>query len=435
MFGTGLGHLLPVVWQRRVHRLIRPIAADWFGMRLRGLARPASGPRHLSGRRVAILGLFCRRVGIGRGAELLAKELETEGALVTKIDVSDALHLRPNRTCDDVTGISILTTVRFDLIIVHLNPPEFSHVRLKLPSAAIDHSTLVGYFAWELDRMPASWRESVACCNQVWVPSVFVAQSIERSFPEALTKLAVREHRVELDKLPTRTATARCRARGRLGLRDDTFVVLTSFSVQSTVARKNPLAAVQAFRQAMDSPNTGAELLVRCLDVDASPDALLPLEQAAAGDSRIHLVRIGKEMSEIEDAYLAADMYISLHRSEGFGLNLAEALAIGLPVLATRWGLSDSIAEHPNFIGVPSKLVPVIDPQHIYDQVPGARWAEADVEFAATALRRCVAAGAESKSRPTRNSDIGPPTAQYQSGSRPVGIHQNKMMAPTRNSP
>jgi len=283
--------------------------------------------------------------------------------------------------------------------------------------------------------MPASWRESVACCNQVWVPSVFVAQSIERSFPEAQTKLAVREHRVELDKLPTRTATARCRARGRLGLRDDTFVVLTSFSVQSTVARKNPLAAVQAFRQAMDSPNTGAELLVRCLDVDASPDALLPLEQAAAGDSRIHLVRIGKEMSEIEDAYLAADMYISLHRSEGFGLNLAEALAIGLPVLATRWGLSDSIAEHPNFIGVPSKLVPVIDPQHIYDQVPGARWAEADVEFAATALRRCVAAGAESKSRPTRNSDIGPPTAQYQSGSRPVGIHQNKMMAPTRNSP
>jgi hypothetical protein len=165
MFGTGLGHLLSVVWQRRVHRLIRPIADDWFGMRLRGLARPASGPGHLSGRRVAILGLFCRRVGIGRGAELLAKELEQEGALVTKIDMCDALHLRTNRTCDDVTGIGVLTAVRFDLIIVHLNPPEFSHVRLKLPSAAIDRTTLVGYFAWELDRMPASWRESVACCN------------------------------------------------------------------------------------------------------------------------------------------------------------------------------------------------------------------------------------------------------------------------------
>jgi glycosyltransferase involved in cell wall biosynthesis len=238
--------------------------------------------------------------------------------------------------------------------------------------------------------MPASWRESVACCNQVWVPSPFVARSIEQSFPEAQAKIRVREHRVELDKLPTRTAVARCRARNRLGLRDDTFVVLTSFSVRSTVARKNPLAAIQAFRKAMGSLKTRAELLVRCLDVDACPDVLLPLHQAAAGDSRIHLARIGQETSEIEDAYLAADMYISLHRSEGFGLNLVEALALGLPVLATGWGLSDSITGHPNFIGVPWTLVPVIDPQHIYDQVPGARWAEADVEFAAAALRKLI---------------------------------------------
>jgi glycosyltransferase involved in cell wall biosynthesis len=369
---------------------MRPIAAHWLRMRLHGLTRPASGPRHLNGRRVAILGLFCRRLGIGRGADLLAKELEREGALVTKIDVTDALHLRPNRTCDDVSGVGVLNAVQFDLVIVNLNPPEFCHVRLKLPHEAINHSTLVGYFTWELDRVPANWHESVACCNQVWVPSLFVAQSIERSFPDTQTKIRVREHLIELDKLPTRTAVARCMGRNRLGLRDDTFVVLTSFSVRSTVARKNPLAAVQAFRKAMDSPNTRAELLVRCLDVDACPDALLPLEQAAAGDSRIHLVRIGQETSEIEDAYLAADMYMSLHRSEGFGLNLAEALALGLPVLATRWGLSDSIAAHPNFIGVPSKLVPVIDPQHTYDQVPGARWAEADVEFAAAALRKRV---------------------------------------------
>lgn len=396
MFGTGLGRLLPVAWHPTVHRLIRSIVAYWLRIRLRGLARPTSGPWHLNGCRVAILGLFCRRIGIGRGAELLAKELEREGALVTKIDVTDVLHLRPNRISDDVTGIGILTTMRFDLIIVHLNPPEFCYIRLKLPHAAIDHSTLVGYFAWELERMPSSWRASVTCCNQVWVPSVFVAQAVERSFPEAHTKLGVREHRVELDKLPMRTATARCRARNRLGLRNDTFVVLTSFSVQSTLARKNPLAAIQSFRKAMDSPNTRAELLVRCLDVEAQPDALLPLEQAAAGDSRIHLMKIGPETSDIDEAYLAADMYISLHRSEGFGLNLAEALALGLPVLATRWGLSDSITGHANFIGVPSKLVAVMDPQHMYDQVPGARWAEADVEFAAAALRSCIGAGVES---------------------------------------
>src|SRR5262249_27231210 len=200
---------------------MRPIMAYWLRTRLRRLARPAVGPQHLSGCRVAILGLFRRRVGIGRGAELLAKELETEGAVVTKIDVTTALHLRPNQACDDVTGIGILTAERFDLIIVHLNPPEFSRVRLKLSHAAIDRSTLVGHFAWELDRVPAGWRESVACCNQVWVSSAFVAQSIERSFPEAQKKIRVREYRVELNKLPTRTAAERCAARIRLGLRND----------------------------------------------------------------------------------------------------------------------------------------------------------------------------------------------------------------------
>ena len=167
-------------------------------------------------------------------------------------------------------------------------------------------------------------------------------------------------------------------------------MVLTSFSVGSIVARKNPLATIQAFRKAMGSLETPAELLVRCLDADAFPDALSSLDQAAAGDPRIHIVRIGQETSEIEDAYLATDIYVSLHRSEGFGLNLAEALALGLPVLATGWGLSDSITGHPSFIGVPSVLVPVIDPQHVYDQVPGARWAEADVEFAAAELRKRV---------------------------------------------
>jgi glycosyltransferase involved in cell wall biosynthesis len=394
MFGTGLVRYLPVAWQPKIRRLVQPIAAYWLRMRLRGLTRPASSPPHLGGRRVALLGLFCWRIGIGRNAELLAKELEEEGALVTRIDVTAILRLRPNQIRDDVVSIDILTAVRFDLIIVHLNPPEFSFVRLKLPQAATQSSTLVGFFAWELDRVPENWRESVACCNQVWVPSAFVAQSIERCFPDAHAKVRVREPRVELDKLPTRTVEGRYAARNRVGLRDDTVVVLTSFSVRSTLARKNPVAAIQAFRKSTGDLKIPAELFVRCLDADAFPSALLSLKQAAADDPRIHLVPIGQETSEIEDAYFAADIYISLHRSEGFGLNLAEALALGLPVLATRWGLSQSISAHPNFIGVPSKLVPVIDPQHIYDQVAGALWAEADVEFAAAELRRLMATSA-----------------------------------------
>jgi glycosyltransferase involved in cell wall biosynthesis len=391
MFRTGLGSRLPNSWRTRIHWPLSPLRMCYLHIRLRKLHRPASGPQHLGECRVAVLGLFRRRVALGRAADLLANELELEGALVTKVDVTDVLGRKRNQIRDDVNDFGILELMRFDAVILHLNPSDFCLVRLRLPFDAVRYSCLVGYFAWELDRAPASWFDSVACCNQIWVPSAFVAQAIERSFPEARAKLRVREHRVELEKLPKRTSMARNMARRRLRMRNDAFVVLTSFSANSNVARKNPVAAVEAFCKAVECIDAPAQMLVRCLDFEAFEDELRPLKHAVSRDPRIRLVLIGQfESSDIEDAYLAADIYISLHRSEGFGLNLAEALTIGMPVIATRWGLTESIAGHPNFTGVPSRLVPVIDPQHIYDQVPDAHWAEPDIEFAAIQLRKRI---------------------------------------------
>ena len=391
MFGTGLGARLPKIWRTRIHRSLSPFRIYYNHIKLRKLRRPVSGPQHFGECRVVILGLFGLRGGLGRAAELLAKELEHEGALVARIDVTDAFGWRPNQIRDGVSDLSALKLMRFDVVVVHLNPPDLCLLLQKHLSDAVRYSCLVGYFAWELDRVPETWFDGIACCNQIWVPSAFVARAIEQSVPGARAKLRVREHRVDLEKLPKRTSMARSMARRRLRLREDAFVILTSFSANSNVARKNPVAAVEAFCKAMECVDTPAQMLVRCLDFEDFQDELRPLKRAVSDDPRIRLMLIGQhKSSSIEDAYLAADLYLSLHRSEGFGLNLAEALEIGLPVIATQWGLTDSIVSHPNFTGVPSRLVSVIDSQHTYDQVPAAHWADPDIEFAAAQLRKRI---------------------------------------------
>lgn len=369
---------------------LRPLAERTLRRRLAAVARPPGGPDDLLGLRVALLGIFSNRMGLGQGAELLARQLTAEGALVARVDVGEELSLPRNQVRADVQALAALRPGSYDLVIVHLNPPEFSQLRTRL-APELFQVPLVGVFLWELDRVPQNWREAVQCCDQVWAPSPFVAEAITTTFPDLRSRLRVRPYAVDLDPMAQRTMPARLAARAQLGIDPDAFLVLTSFSMKSTLARKNPVAAIQAFRRAFPAAETNAVHLIRCLDHAAFPEGMRRMEAAADGDGRIRIVAIGREESSIEDAYLACDVYLSLHRSEGFGLNLAEALSMGLPVIGTRWSLGDAIADHRLFIPVPSTLVGVVDDQHLYDRVPGARWAEPDVAFAADALSRVAA--------------------------------------------
>ncbi|GGC51403.1 glycosyltransferase [Chelatococcus reniformis] len=380
---------------------LRPLAERRLRHRLAALARPPGGPEDLLGLRVALFGIFSNRMGLGQGAELLARQLTAQGALVDRIDVAGELGLPGNLVRTEVRPVSELRAGGHDLVIVHLNPPEFGQLRTQL-APELFQVPIIGVFLWELDRVPRDWREAIQSCDQVWTPSVFIAEAITATFPDLADRLRVRPYAVDLDPMAQRTMPARLAARTRLGVDPDTFLVLTSFSMKSTLARKNPIAAIEAFRRAFPA-EVNATHLIRCLDHAAFPEGLARMQAAASGDARIRVAAIGREESSIEDAYLACDVYLSLHRSEGFGLNLAEALSMGLPVIGTRWSLGDAIADHRLFIPVPSTLVAVVDDQHLYDGVAGARWAEPDIAFAADALSRVAASAHAPDTGPSKS--------------------------------
>lgn len=342
-----------------------------------------------------MVGVFRSRIGLGRGAELLAREMEGRGAQVTRVDATHAIGLEPNTDRTDVAEFADLPALPVDDLVIHLNPPEFLHLLLGIGPLLLRRLSITGYWAWELDRAPRSWEASLSCVDQLWVPSRFVADALKGTFPGAAAPIEVVPYAVELDAFAPPSPAERARARTKLGFASDDFVVLTSFSMLSTLARKNPIGAIEAFRQAFPASVAASKLVLRCLDPDAFPEGLASLREAASGDRRIALEEVRARNSSIQDHYFAADLYLSLHRGEGFGLNLAEALLLGLPVVATGWSLTEWLARHPLMHTMPSTLVPVEDPQGVYD-IPGAHWAEPDIAAAAEHLRRLR----ETKSRP-----------------------------------
>ncbi len=385
---TGLGRFLSGSTLRRVDGWKRRLVERRQRRGLASLARPGRSEIAIAGARIAVIGLFGARIGLSQAALLLAEELRAEGAQVALFDCCAETGQKPRPLDAGIGSLSSFDPAAFDLAVLHMNPPEFSALLLHLAGQSRLPKVVVGFFAWELSIAPASWRAAIAAADAVWVPSRFVRDALALSFPDLAERVSIREHQVTFGAFEPPDPARRREARARLGLPADAHVVLQSFSMRSTMARKNPLGAMAAFGLAFPPQEAQARLVMRCLDHEVFEAGAEQMRQAARGDPRIDLRFEAPTEAGLADHYAAADVYLSLHRSEGFGLNLAECLHLGLPVVATAWGLTASIAGHPLFHAVSSSLVPVVDPQHGYDRVPGARWAQADVAEAAAILRR-----------------------------------------------
>jgi glycosyltransferase involved in cell wall biosynthesis len=173
--------------------------------------------------------------------------------------------------------------------------------------------------------------------------------------------------------------------RDRLGLPRDALVVLNVFHLGSAFSRKNPLAAIAAFRRAFgDDPSR--VLAIKLID-NGLHQARRELDAAIAGAGNIRIIEGMLPEADMAGLMAASDIVISLHRSEGFGLVPAQAMALGKPVIATGWSGNLDFMNDRNSALVSYTLVPVRDPQGFFDSTD-QQWAEADVDHASAWLRR-----------------------------------------------
>jgi glycosyltransferase involved in cell wall biosynthesis len=305
---------------------------------------------------------------MGETARLMAAAAERLGVPVWTVDLPPPIDAGP-----EVPLLPSDTPPPGVPLILHVNAPMLPLALMRLPAELTRNRPIVGYWAWEMPEVPAEWRPALACVTQVWVPSRFTAAVLEPLLPGRV--------RVVPPALALVPPVASAMNRAAFGLPEDAVVVLVSFNLASSFARKNPFAAIAAFRGAFgDRPDR--ILLLKVGHPEHAPADFARLAQMARAPN----IRVETHTMPPEDRHAltaCADIVLSLHRGEGFGLVLAEAMLLGKPVIATGWSGNTDFMDGSNAALVPYRLVPARDDRSVYRGL----WAEPDVAEAALLLR------------------------------------------------
>ncbi len=314
---------------------------------------------------IAIIGEFTRASGLGESARLIRSALAELGVTTWTIDI-DA----PGTTAIPA-GVPLL---------IHVNPPLLPYVLTRLPRGLLRGRRVIGHWAWELPTVPPAWRVGLRFVHEIWGISNFTADAIRTLLP-AGSDIAVHAMPIPVAVAPPRPSAL---TRADFGLPADAVIVLTSFNLASSRVRKNPDGAIAAFRAAFGD-RVDRLLVLKIGNPGHFPEDFAEISAAAAARN----IRLLTETMPAADAHAltaCADIVLSLHRSEGFGLVPAEAMLLGVPVVATGWSANLDFMDAESAALVPYTLIPARDPRGVFE-APGAVWAEPDIAAAAAALR------------------------------------------------
>jgi glycosyltransferase involved in cell wall biosynthesis len=256
-------------------------------------------------------------------------------------------------------------------LILHVSGPFIPYALGRCGRSVVRHKHVIGYWHWELPRLPKDWAVGMEFVHEVWVSSRFCAEAVRHDFKGPVRIIP---HLVDVGDTRKSDRT------------NDSFRVLTMFNMASGFERKNPLATVRAFQRAFGH-DPKAHLVVKVLNPSAYPPGMAALAAEAEGFDNITLVTTPLARPEVYALIAGADAVMSLHRAEGFGLLAAEAMLIGVPVIATDWSATTDFVTAETGLPIPYRLVPALDPQGSYHD-PDQVWADPDVAAAAQALLR-----------------------------------------------
>jgi glycosyltransferase involved in cell wall biosynthesis/SAM-dependent methyltransferase len=325
-----------------------------------GRPRPEAPPPVPGG--VNVAGYFRAEAGVGQAARHILTGLERAGIPQTTLVYGETLSRQEHafEECGDPV---------YDVNVICVNADQVPRFTYDVGPDFFRDRHSIGVWWWEVDRFPEQYQNAFEVVNEVWVGSEFVHETIA----------AATEKPVFTVPLGIEPRDAAPPDRKRLGLPEG-FLFLFSFDFDSRFERKNPVAIVEAFRTAFP-PGTGPTLVLKSINGDRWLTKLEELRAAAAGRDDIRVIDGYLSASDNEAMVAACDCYVSLHRSEGFGLTMAEAMAYGKPVIATAYsGNLDFMTEETSYL-VPYRLVPI--PEGIDPYPAGAAWADPDLDSAA----------------------------------------------------
>lgn len=329
-----------------------------------------------------VAGFLTADLGVGESARCMVRAADAAGIPVALVPLKLACK---NRLGDQTYAARLQEANPHDVNVVHLDPPA---------SRDLDHHHGAGfragkyniaYFAWELPEFPDAWVPSFDYYDEVWCPSAFTAAALAMKSPVPVLTMP---HAIGFP----RPAESAARLRARLGLPADAFLFLTLFDLNSYAARKNPRAAIEAFRRAALASATMAKeaaLVIKVQNVAGNDADFAALQQSVRDLPGTVLLTETLPRADIYALEAACDCFVSLHRSEGFGLAIAEAMFLAKPVIATDWSAPAEFVTVDNGCPVRASLVTLEQNHGPYAK--GSTWADPDVAQAAEFMTRLFA--------------------------------------------
>jgi glycosyltransferase involved in cell wall biosynthesis len=251
------------------------------------------------------------------------------------------------------------------------------------------HRLNVLYGYWELAQFPAPFLEVANLFDEIWAPSVFIKRALEDGLGRQVVYMPP----------PVSIVQSGPYERGAFGLPNKPFLFLFTLDALSFLARKNPLAVIRAFSLAFSKNDKSVGLVIKVKNhkgnvIESNREIQAELEALISADQRIILIEREVHRSDFCGLMSVCNCYVSLHRSEGFGYGMAEAMMLGKPVIATNYSGSVDFTRSETAFLVDYQLVPVRAGEYEYCCPNGQVWAEANIEQAAH-LMHCVATNAE----------------------------------------
>ena len=330
-----------------------------------------------------VIGWFHGFLGVGESARACVKAARSAGLEVDPVDLK--LKLNGGQS-EDLWPEPLEETGQRGITVAHVDAPQSYDLTKQHPVEMNRENYRIGYWAWELPAFPDSWIQFASQFDEIWCPSEFCRDSIAPKLP---VPVMVMPHAISLPWIDHKPASWR----SRFGLPPRAFLFLFSFDFNSYAPRKNPEAVIEAYRLAFSGMSSyeGRRVgLVLKMHGKGYDDAIRSkLETLKEEIEGLHIIDETLSREELTGLQIACNCFVSLHRSEGFGLALAEMMALGKPVISTDWSATKEFIDEDTGYPVKCKLVKLN--RNVGPYTKGQIWAEPDVIDAAGCMQQVVA--------------------------------------------